>query len=61
MECDVEAGLALLMEQGTVPEPERVKALMGIENPVEVPVIAPLKVDLTEFDGLLTETMAEAV
>ena len=61
LECDVEAALVLLMEEGAVPEPDRVKALLGIEKPAEVPAIEPLKVDLTEFDGLLTESLAEAV
>lgn len=61
LECDVEAALALLMEAGSVPEPDRVKALLGLEKPAEVPAIEPLQVDLAEFDGLLTSTLAEAV
>lgn len=59
MECDVEAALSLLMEAGEVPEPERLKALMGVEKPTQAPEIAPLGVDLTEFDALLD--VAEAV
>ena len=61
LECDVEAALVLLMEEGAVPEADQVKALLGIEKPAEVPAIEPLKVDLTEFDGLLTDSLAEAV
>jgi len=57
----VEAALVLLMEEGTVPIPDRVKALLGLEKPNEVPAIEPLQVDLGEFDGLLTESLAEAV
>jgi len=44
-----------------VPTPDRVKALLGLEKAAEVPVIEPLLVDLAEFDGLLTEVLAEAV
>jgi hypothetical protein len=61
LECDVEAALILLMEEGAVATPDRVKALLGLEKPAEVPAIAPLLVDLAEFDGLLTEVLAEAV
>lgn len=61
LECDVEAALVLLMENGEVPEPERAKALLGMEKPAEVPAIEPLQVDLSEFDGLLADTLAEAV
>ena len=53
MECDVEAALTLLMEAGEVPEPERVKELMGVEKPTQAPEIAPLIVNLKEFDVLL--------
>lgn len=53
MECAVEAALTLLLESGEVPEPERVKDLMGVEKPTLAPEIAPLVVDLAEFDALL--------
>lgn len=59
MECDVEAALGLLLEAGEAPEPERVKELMGVEKPTQAPQIAPLVVDLKEFDLLLN--VAEAV
>jgi hypothetical protein len=58
LECDVEAALILLMEAGEVPEVDRVKALMGLHKPAEVPAIAPLQVDLGEFDGLLSALLA---
>jgi hypothetical protein len=61
MECDVEAALALLLESGAVPEPECVKELMGVEKPTQAPEIAPLIVNLTEFDVLLDVFVAEAV
>lgn len=61
MECDVEAALALLLEAGELPEPERVKDLMGLEKPTQGSEIAPLVVDLTEFDALLSFTYGEAV
>jgi hypothetical protein len=61
MECDVEAALILLLESGEVPEPERVKDLMGVAKPTLAPVIAPLVVNLKEFDVLLELTVAEAV
>lgn len=61
LECDVEAALILLMESGEVPEPERVKALMGVQKPTQAPDIPPLVVNLKEFDALLNFTIAEAV
>jgi hypothetical protein len=61
MECDVEAALILLMETGEVPEPERIKELMGVAKPSQTPVIAPLVVNLKEFDVLLDVLVEEAV
>ena len=61
LECDVEAALVLLMAEGAVPTPDRVKVLLGLEKPAEVPALAALQVDLSEFDDLLTESLAEAV
>ena len=61
MECDVEAAMVLLMEAGIVPEPERVKELMGLVRPTEIPDMEPLEVDLGAFDALLPELLAEAV
>ena len=61
MECDVEAALTRLVELGEVPEPERVKDLMGVAKPTQAPVIAPLVVNLKEFDALLDLAVAEAV
>jgi len=57
----VEAALTRLVELGEVPEPERVKDLMGVAKPVQAPVIAPLVVNLKEFDALLDLAVAEAV
>ena len=61
MECNVEAALDLLLEAGEAPTPERVKEVMGVEQPPQVPELAPMEVDLTEFDDLLLEPMLEAV
>lgn len=61
MECDVEAAMVLLMEGGIVPEPERVKELMGLVRPNELPDMQPLEVDLGAFDALLPGMLAEAV
>ena len=52
MECDVEAALVLLMEAGTVPDPDQVKALLGLVQPKEAADLAPLVPDLTAFDEL---------
>jgi hypothetical protein len=60
MECDVEAALSLLLEAGEAPEPERVKALVGVDKSAPRPEIAPLVVNLKEFD-LLLDVMEEAV
>jgi len=61
MECDVEAAMVLLMEAGVVPEPERVKELMGLVRPNELPDMKPLEVDLGAFDALLPGMLAEAI
>ena len=61
MECDVEAAMVLLMEAGVVPEPARVKDLMGLAKPSEIPELAPLVVDLGAFDALLPGLLAEAI
>ncbi|MEI7672242.1 MAG: IS21 family transposase [Deltaproteobacteria bacterium] len=61
MECDVEAALVLLLESGEIPEPERVKDLMGIDKPTQAPLVAPLVVNLKDFDSLLDFAVAEVV
>ena len=61
MECDVEAAMVMLMENGQIPEPKLVKDLMGLEEPTQVPDIAPLEVKLDEFNILLPGMIAEAV
>jgi hypothetical protein len=61
MECDVEAALTLLMESVKVPEPERVKDLMGVEKPTQASLIAPLVVNLRAFDVVLDVLMVETV
>ena len=53
MESDVEAALELLLDEGTVPTPDQVKALVlpkRQEGPVDMPV---LHVDLACYDALL--------
>ena len=41
--------------------PEAVKKLMNLEEPTEVPEMAPLEVTLIDFDCLTPGMMAEAV
>jgi len=56
MESEVEAGLELLLAEGTVPTADQLKALVmpkRQEGPVDMPV---LQVDLTGYDALLRET-----
>jgi hypothetical protein len=55
MECEVEAALELLMEAGTLPEPEQVKQLMGLQQPKEAVDLQPLVPNLAEFDALCAE------
>ena len=61
LEADVEAALSLLMEAGLCPSPEAVKKLMNLEEPTEVPEMAPMDVKLNEFDCLIPDMLAEAV
>jgi hypothetical protein len=61
MECDVEAAMVLLMDAGLLPEPARVKDLMGLAKPTDVPDLKPLEVDLGAFDALLPDLLSEAV
>lgn len=58
MECEVEAALSLLLEQGVVPLADRVKSLVVSEQP-EIPSVEPLTPDLEVYDSLLGE-LAEA-
>ena len=53
METEVEAALQLLLEEQQAPEPELVKGLVGADPLVEVPDLAVLEVDLSEYDVLL--------
>ena len=52
MESEVEAALALMLEQEQVPRHEQVKALVSPDVP-EVPEMAAYAVDLGAYDGLL--------
>ncbi len=54
MECEVEAALSLLLEQGVVPLADRVKSLVVSEQP-EIPSFEPLTPDLEMYDSLLGE------
>jgi hypothetical protein len=49
------------MEAGLLPEVTRVKDLMGLAKPTEVPDLKPLEVDLGAFDALLPDLLSEAV
>ena len=62
MECDVEAALVLLMEAGIVPEPERVKELMGLVQAQRASGHRSRWWWIwAAFDALLTGMLAEAV
>jgi len=52
MESEVEAAVQLLLDEGTVPLADRVKALVVPGSP-EVPVLAVPEVDLAGYDALL--------
>jgi transposase InsO family protein len=54
MECEVEAGLGLLMDAGQVPRWEPVKELVA-PTEASVPMVAEPVVDLTEYDSLLAQ------
>jgi transposase len=54
MECEVEAALVLLLEEGTAPDSDRVKRLMRTDQP-EIPNMVVLEPDLTAYDDLLCE------
>jgi hypothetical protein len=61
MESEVEAALALLLEAGEVPTPERVKALLGDMAPTQAPEMAAPEVDLHEYDALMGAGLQEAI
>jgi transposase len=54
MECEVAAALDLVLEDGAVPEADRVKKLVATEQP-EIPELAVPAPDLSAYDGLLRE------
>ena len=54
MECEVEAALALLFEEGTVPDSDRIKRLMQ-SDPPEIPHVVIPEPDLMAYDDLLCE------
>ncbi len=55
MEADVEAALELVLEQGQVPRPDLVKALVAPQVP-QVPQMEAYEVDLQEYDVLLVSS-----
>jgi len=61
MESEVEATLALLLELGEVPTPERVKVLMGDPELAHPPELAAPEVDLREYDALMGSRWREAI
>ena len=54
MEADVEVALTLLLEAGTVPQVEKVKAIVS-PSVADVPQMPAYEVDLGEYDALLGE------
>lgn len=57
----MEATLALLLEAGEVPTPERVKALLGDMEPTKAPEMTAPAVDLREYDALMGAGLQEAI
>lgn len=53
MECEVEFALRVLMDEGTVPMADEVKALVAPDKPT-IPVVAIADVNLSSYDELLT-------
>jgi hypothetical protein len=52
LQCEVEAAMDLLLQEGKVPTFAEVRALVGDRKP-EIPELAPLAVDLADYDQLL--------
>jgi hypothetical protein len=60
MEADVEAALSLLLAEGKAVTATAVKALVAASRaPIEVPDLAPLRVDLVAYNGLIDDVVAE--
>ena len=57
MESQVEVALELLLQEQQLADAEQVKALVAPSKP-EVPVLEAPQVDLTDYDGLLSEEVA---
>jgi hypothetical protein len=57
LESEVEGVLGQLLAVGAVPSFERVRPLLETERP-EIPAVAPLRVELAEYDALLSEVVA---
>ncbi|MGZ5851777.1 MAG: IS21 family transposase [Hyphomicrobium sp.] len=55
LEADVETALALLLADGKVLTADAVKALVSATTTVDVPTLAPQRVDLGTYDALLAE------
>ena len=52
-ESEVEAALVLLLDAGTAPTFDAVRALVQIPGPVAVPTLTPAVLDLGVYDRLL--------
>ncbi len=61
MESEVETAMALLLDTGEVPTPERVKALLGGAEATPAPEMATPEVDLHEYDVLMGRGYKEAI
>jgi hypothetical protein len=57
LESEVQAALERLLEQGCLPEPDRVQALVQPRSP-DVPPLAAPEVNLAVYDELLRRTGA---
>lgn len=52
MQCEVEAALELVLDEGRLPRYEAVRSLVSVREP-EIPAMEPLAVDLAGYDALL--------
>jgi hypothetical protein len=55
-ESEVELALSLVLESGTLPTSETLRALVEAPRPLAVPELSPVVLDLTLYDQLLVES-----
>lgn len=53
MQADVEVAIELLFGAGALPTVDGIKAVIGRDNVIQAPALAPPVVDLSDYDALL--------